>query len=65
LNGQEVLITACFGIAGFERGEKPTLQELFLRADRALYSAKALGRNHVTMEVPTRPLEPMWPSVRS
>jgi two-component system, cell cycle response regulator len=65
LNGQEVLITACFGIAGFERGEKPTLQELFLRADRALYSAKALGRNHVTVEVPTRPLEPMWPSVGS
>jgi len=53
LNGKEVLVTASFGIAGYTGAGEPTLQELLARADHALYSAKAFGRNQVRAEVPS------------
>jgi two-component system cell cycle response regulator len=55
LNGERVLVTASFGVAGFDGTGEPTLQELLTRADRALYSAKAFGRNQVTVEVSSLP----------
>jgi diguanylate cyclase (GGDEF)-like protein len=64
LNGREVLITASFGIAGFDGTEQPTLQELLTRADHALYSAKAFGRNQVRAEVPSHALHGVSPVVR-
>jgi two-component system cell cycle response regulator len=45
--GQEVRVTASFGIAGLRGGESPKFDSLMVRADKALYSAKHLGRNRV------------------
>lgn len=53
-NGQEIQVTASFGIAGFNGTGEPNLHELLTRADHALYAAKAAGRNQVRSEV--RPL---------
>jgi two-component system chemotaxis response regulator CheY len=64
LNGHEVLVTASFGIAGFDGTGEPTLQELLTRADHALYSAKAFGRNQVRAEVPSHAVHVMSPIVR-
>jgi two-component system, cell cycle response regulator len=50
--GHEIKVTASFGIAGFEGQGEPTLQELYTRADQALYAAKASGRNQVSLEIP-------------
>jgi len=58
LNGQDVVITASFGIAGFDGTGEPTLQELLTRADHALYSAKAFGRNQVRAGVSSHVLLP-------
>jgi two-component system, cell cycle response regulator len=63
-NGDEVLVTASFGIAGFDGTGEPTLQELLTRADHALYSAKAFGRNQVRADVPNFPLRALVPAVR-
>jgi diguanylate cyclase (GGDEF)-like protein len=52
LNGNRVLVTASFGIAGFQGTGEVSLRELLIRADQALYSAKSLGRNQVSAEVP-------------
>jgi diguanylate cyclase (GGDEF)-like protein len=49
-NGQEIQITASFGIAGFDGTGEPDLHELLTRADHALYAAKADGRNQVRAE---------------
>jgi two-component system cell cycle response regulator len=64
LNGERVLVTASFGIAGFDGTGEPTLQELLIRADHALYSAKAFGRNQVRAEVSSLPLNLDSPSVK-
>jgi two-component system, cell cycle response regulator len=64
LNGEQVLVTASFGIAGFDGTGEPTLQELLTRADHALYSAKAFGRNQVRAEVPSLALHLMSPAVK-
>jgi diguanylate cyclase (GGDEF)-like protein len=42
-----VSITISAGVA--TRGENQTFQQLFVRADRALYEAKALGRNRIVL----------------
>lgn len=42
---QPVPITASIGVAGYQAGD--TKENLMARADRALYEAKHLGRNHV------------------
>lgn len=51
LDGHEHQITASFGIAGFQASKDKTLSELLIRADKALYSAKAAGRNQVVAAV--------------
>jgi two-component system cell cycle response regulator len=63
-DGHEVLVTASFGIAGFDGTGEPTLQEMLTRADHALYSAKAFGRNQVRAEVPNFPSQTLVPAVR-
>lgn len=57
LNGEHVLVTASFGIAGFDGTEEPTLADLLIRADNALYAAKASGRNQVRAEVSSFPVK--------
>lgn len=47
--GQDVSVTASFGIAGFRRGDDRDFDRLVAQADVALYSAKRLGRNKVQM----------------
>lgn len=44
-NGQEVAVTASFGIAAFAKGD--TREALLIRADQALYQAKESGRDSV------------------
>lgn len=43
-------ITASFGVAEWIEGE--SAEKLLGRADRALYRAKALGRNRVSIDIP-------------
>jgi len=49
-NGQKVMVTASFGIAGFQGGEAPEIGALIRQADKALYAAKRGGRNQVKVE---------------
>ena len=42
-HGERVVITASCGISGFHEGD--SLEQVFERADRALYQAKENGRN--------------------
>lgn len=43
--GHRIAVTASFGVAQYNGGE--TMEQLFDRADRALYAAKAAGRDRV------------------
>jgi diguanylate cyclase (GGDEF)-like protein len=45
--GQNVQMTASFGIGGFEHPERPEFRHLLARADAALYEAKTDGRVRV------------------
>jgi diguanylate cyclase (GGDEF)-like protein len=45
--GQDVVITASFGMAGLHRGAHLDFGRLLVQADVALHSAKRLGRNRV------------------
>ncbi len=47
-NGTELCITATFGIAEFDH-ERMTEKDLLATADRALYEAKAAGRNRIVV----------------
>jgi two-component system, cell cycle response regulator len=47
--GQDVTVTASFGIAGHSRHQSQNLNRLIAQADVALYSAKQLGRNRVEL----------------
>lgn len=49
-NGDEFLVTASFGVAGFWGEKAPEFSELIARADAALYRAKHRGRNCVEVE---------------
>jgi two-component system, cell cycle response regulator len=64
-NGQKVPVTASFGIAGYEGGEKATLQELLTQADHALYRAKASGRNQVITYVRSASLKELAPASKN
>ena len=48
--GENVSVTASFGIAGFQGKEPPDFTKLVRQADKALYSGKRAGRNQVTVE---------------
>lgn len=52
-NGQEVRITASFGISALEGTE--TDKELIRRADEALYEAKNSGRNRIVVKMASTP----------
>ena len=45
--GDDVAITASFGVAGLHRGQRLDFGRLLVQADVALHSAKRLGRNRV------------------
>jgi diguanylate cyclase len=47
-NGISVPITASAGLACFEKGD--TIEDVFRRADKALYEAKGQGRNNCQVE---------------
>jgi two-component system, cell cycle response regulator len=64
-NGAGVSVTASFGIAGYEGGEKTTLQELLTQADHALYRAKAAGRNQVVAQVRSVSLQDLAPASKN
>jgi two-component system chemotaxis response regulator CheY len=50
--GCTVRVTASFGLAGFERHQKPSIfSKLQALADEALYAAKRAGRNRVELAV--------------
>jgi two-component system, cell cycle response regulator len=46
-DGNDVIVTASFGAAGFEGAKAPDLSRLISRADSALYAAKRRGRNRL------------------
>jgi diguanylate cyclase (GGDEF)-like protein len=50
LNGQDVIITASFGVAVFRHSDSYTVSEFLSKADAFLYQAKASGRNRVCAE---------------
>jgi len=59
--GTSLALTASFGIAGFpEAGMDDTTEDIFRKADLALYKAKSEGKNRV--EVWTKELEKKLPS---
>jgi two-component system cell cycle response regulator len=43
------VVTASFGIAGFDHGRVQHIERLMVQADAALYAAKRLGRNRVEL----------------
>ena len=44
---QSLQVTASIGVATFPAPRVATVEDLFMRADQALYRAKAEGRNRV------------------
>ena len=53
-NGQEVLLTASFGIAAFDQSD--SREALLMRADQALYQAKEAGRDSVIVAADVHPV---------
>jgi diguanylate cyclase (GGDEF)-like protein len=47
--GHSIQVTASFGVTGLERTSSVSLEVLTRSADRAVYDAKAAGRNHVVL----------------
>jgi diguanylate cyclase (GGDEF)-like protein len=48
-DGNNLTVTASFGVAGFSGAQAPDFNRLVAQADAALYSAKRRGRNRVEM----------------
>jgi len=59
-NGQEVQLTASFGIAGSQDPDKMEFHNLLIEADNALYEAKAAGRNQVRVAAPGHANKVAW-----
>ncbi|HXA56008.1 MAG TPA: GGDEF domain-containing protein, partial [Candidatus Acidoferrum sp.] len=58
--GQDVSVTASFGVARFQRGQSTEFERLLVQADVALYQAKRQGKNRVRtagVEVPAQETE--------
>jgi diguanylate cyclase (GGDEF)-like protein len=55
LGGARIMVTASFGVAGFQGTRAPELSALVARADAALYRAKKLGRNRIEIEALKNP----------
>lgn len=53
-NGQEVVLTASFGIAAFDQSDSREI--LLIRADQALYQAKEAGRDSVIVAADVHPV---------
>ena len=51
-NDRGISVTASFGVAGVEKVDIETLDELLLHVDKALYDAKELGRNRCEVYSP-------------
>ncbi|MGC2188640.1 MAG: diguanylate cyclase, partial [Candidatus Sulfotelmatobacter sp.] len=49
----ELPVTASIGVAS-SRGENPSAEEVIQAADKALYRAKAAGRNRIETASPSR-----------
>lgn len=47
LDGKEIKVTASFGVYGFYYSSEEDIGDIMIKADRALYKAKASGRNKV------------------
>ena len=47
--GHSIQVTGSFGVSGFEGASSVSLDVLTWSADRAVYDAKAAGRNHVAL----------------
>ncbi len=50
--GEEIPVTVSLGLAAWEPRRDASLEALLQRADRALYEAKAAGRNRVVLDTP-------------
>ncbi len=48
IGGQTIHCTTSIGLAAASDGEVPDADDLIAEADRALYHAKAMGRNRVS-----------------
>ncbi|QDL56560.1 diguanylate cyclase [Rhodoferax aquaticus] len=46
-NGEDLWISASFGVSSLPQGQAGTLEAMYASADKALYAAKANGRNRV------------------
>lgn len=57
LGQRTVHVTSSFGMAGFSAGERATpINDLLIKADQALYRAKARGRNRIELATPDAPV---------
>lgn len=54
-NGEDLWVSASFGVSSLPQGQTGTIEALYASADKALYAAKANGRNRVEFHL-TKPV---------